>query len=125
MGLKLTAIIKQGKHRNTGTRGEDGAGGGRGSGEQARSKLYRGGKTRLLTTFRMQHGPVSGARPIRNKEKKRNGFGGQLNGEKRAQFAEQAGTRTISDPPGEAVQKSPHQGTQGKGAKNRNQDRQH
>ena len=77
MELKLTAIIKQGKHRNTGTRGEDVAGGGRGSGEKVRSKLYRGGKTRMLTTFRMQHGPVSRARPIGNKEEKRNGLGGQ------------------------------------------------
>ena len=77
MELKLTAIVKQGKHRNTGTRGEDGSGGGRGSGEKARSKLYRGGKTRMPTTFQMQHGPVSSAQPIGNKEKKRNVLGGQ------------------------------------------------
>ena len=31
----------------------------------------------MPTTFRVQHSPVSSARPIRNKEKKRNGFGCQ------------------------------------------------
>ena len=47
------------------------------------------------------------------------------NGKKHAQFAEQGGTRTISDLPGEVVRKNPHRETQGKGAKNKSQNKQH
>ena len=47
------------------------------------------------------------------------------NGEKRAQFAEQVGTRTTSGPPEEVVRKNPHRETQGKGARNKSQDKQH
>ena len=70
-----------------------------------------------------QPSKLCSANPEQEEEKERIRL--STNGEKRTQFAEQVGTRTISGPPAEVVRKNPHQETQGKGARNKSQDKQH
>ena len=100
------SVGKQGKHRYAGTSSEQGAGGGCGGGEKTRSKLDGVGEEQTGWSGKNEDGgdrpgatqPSKLCSANQEQEEEKEQIQLSTNGEKRAQFAEQVGTRTTSGP---------------------------